>query len=77
MSQRAFDQASELEQAERQAAWQAHHQMMEAQAATPSAKRCAVCHDPIPQERREASPGCQTCVHCQAELDDALNRHHY
>ncbi len=77
MSNRAFDQASKLEQDERESAWQAHHQMMEAQAATPSAERCAVCHDPIPQKRREASPGCQTCTPCQAELDDALNRHHY
>jgi len=70
-----FDQASELEQAERQAAWQAHHQMMEAQAATPSAAHCAVCHAPIPLKRREASPGCQTCVPCQEELDDALKGH--
>jgi len=75
MSKRAFDQASELEQTERETAWQAHHQMMEAQAATPSAERCAVCHDPIPQERREAAPGCRTCVPCQEELDHALKGH--
>ncbi len=77
MSNRAFDQASKLEQDERVSAWESHHQMMVIQAAIPSATHCAICHDPIPLKRREASPGCQTCVHCQAELDDALNRHHY
>lgn len=74
MSKRAFDQASELEQVERDTAWKAHRSMMEAKeklTADDSAKRCAVCSDPIPQARRIVEPGCQTCVPCQEELDRA------
>lgn len=70
-----FDQASDLEQAEREYAWEAHHQMMTAQEAMPSAECCAVCHSTISQERRKAAPGCQTCVPCQEELDHALKGH--
>ncbi|MGL4275677.1 MAG: TraR/DksA family transcriptional regulator, partial [Morganella morganii] len=30
---------------------------------------CEECGDPIPQARREAIPGVQLCVNCQAEAD--------
>ncbi len=70
-----FDQASDLEQAERESAWEAHHQMMQAKSAAPSAAHCGVCGEPIPPARRCAEPGCQTCVPCQEELDRALKGH--
>ncbi len=31
-----------------------------------SAMECESCGDDIPEARRVAVPGCQTCVHCQA-----------
>lgn len=34
-----------------------------------SALFCEECGDPIPQARREAIPGVQLCVNCQAEAD--------
>ncbi|MCL2345151.1 MAG: TraR/DksA C4-type zinc finger protein [Desulfobulbus sp.] len=37
-----------------------------------SARRCAVCAERIPAERRRALPGVQTCVECQAELERAM-----
>jgi len=70
-----FDQASKLEQDERESAWEAHHQMMKNKAATPSAEHCGVCGEQIPQARRDAELGCQTCVPCQNELDRALKGH--
>ncbi|QJR80315.1 DksA/TraR family C4-type zinc finger protein [Alteromonas pelagimontana] len=45
-----------------------------------SAKVCEECGDMIPQARREALPGVQYCVQCQAELElneittSAINR---
>jgi len=27
---------------------------------------CADCEEPIPEPRRQAVPGCQRCIHCQA-----------
>lgn len=37
-----------------------------------SAECCAVCEDPIPEARREALPGVQTCIDCQEELESEL-----
>ncbi|CAM7478391.1 DksA/TraR family C4-type zinc finger protein [Morganella morganii] len=34
-----------------------------------SALFCEECGDPIPQARRDAIPGVQLCVNCQAEAD--------
>jgi len=34
-----------------------------------SAEDCVSCGDPIPDRRRSALPGVQTCVGCQAERD--------
>jgi len=67
-----FDRASDMEQSERDSAWESHRQMMEDKAATPSAECCGVCGEPIPPARRRAEPGCKTCVPCQEELDRAL-----
>ena len=36
-----------------------------------SAHECHLCDDPIPDERRHALPGVQTCVLCQEELERA------
>ncbi|SDI53057.1 TraR/DksA C4-type zinc finger protein [Propionivibrio dicarboxylicus] len=38
-----------------------------------SAYECHMCGAAIYQDRREAYPGVQTCVDCQAELEDAIN----
>ncbi|HII3247496.1 TPA: TraR/DksA family transcriptional regulator, partial [Enterobacter kobei] len=34
-----------------------------------SAEHCAECDEPIPQPRRTAVPGCQTCASCQEEIE--------
>ena len=34
-----------------------------------SAKFCIECDDEIPEPRRRAVPGVQTCIKCQAERD--------
>jgi phage/conjugal plasmid C-4 type zinc finger TraR family protein len=39
-----------------------------------SAEYCAACDYPIPQKRREAVPGVDTCFDCQALLERALKR---
>ena len=35
----------------------------------PSAEYCEECGEPIPERRREAVPGVQTCVECQSRKD--------
>ena len=37
--------------------------------AGPSAEDCAECGEPIPERRRAALPGVQTCVACQSMRD--------
>lgn len=34
-----------------------------------SAEHCAECDEPIPEPRRAAVPGCQTCAECQGEIE--------
>ncbi|THA88839.1 TraR/DksA family transcriptional regulator [Enterobacter hormaechei] len=34
-----------------------------------SAEHCEECDEPIPEPRRAAVPGCQTCASCQADLE--------
>ncbi len=34
-----------------------------------SAQDCSDCGEPIPEARREAQPGCQFCVACQARIE--------
>ncbi|WP_221227706.1 TraR/DksA C4-type zinc finger protein [Rhodocyclus tenuis] len=37
-----------------------------------SAKECAICDAPIPDARRAAYPGVQTCVECANDLEREL-----
>jgi phage/conjugal plasmid C-4 type zinc finger TraR family protein len=37
-----------------------------------SAEACAVCGEPVPERRRQAVPGVQTCLDCQNEIERAL-----
>lgn len=39
-----------------------------------SAHECGICDDPIPDDRRRALPGVQTCVSCQKELELELRK---
>lgn len=34
-----------------------------------SAKECLECGEPIPEDRRQAMPGCRFCVDCQERLE--------
>ena len=36
-----------------------------------SAVLCRVCEEPLPEARRRALPGVQTCRDCQEELEEA------
>lgn len=38
-----------------------------------SAHECRACGDPIPDKRRQALPGVQTCVDCQTEIERATS----
>ncbi len=44
----------------------------EEQASHESAHECRICDEPIPEDRRVAVPGVQTCVDCQADIEQAL-----
>lgn len=61
----AIDAASELEELQRQAAIQAHRIDHNAV----SAEHCEECGEDIPQARRVAVPGCQTCAECQGIIE--------
>lgn len=77
MNNRDFERASDLEERWRQDAIADHARAMaawEGKTVADSAECCAVCEDPIPQGRREAWPGIQTCVACQEDLDLAASR---
>lgn len=60
-----IDAASELEELQRQAAIQAHRINRNAV----SAEHCEECGEDIPQARRIAVPGCQTCAECQSLIE--------
>ncbi|MDG9928514.1 MULTISPECIES: TraR/DksA C4-type zinc finger protein [unclassified Pseudomonas] len=47
----------------------ARHQRAVLAAPATSALYCEECDTAIPLARREAIPGCQTCVECQALLE--------
>lgn len=34
-----------------------------------SSERCEECDEPIPEPRRAAVPGCQTCAECQGVIE--------
>ncbi|HAU5706244.1 TraR/DksA family transcriptional regulator [Citrobacter farmeri] len=60
-----IDTATEIEELQRNAALSAHRIDRNAV----SAEHCEKCGDPIPEPRRAAVPGCQTCASCQADLE--------
>ncbi|SAF05764.1 phage/conjugal plasmid C-4 type zinc finger protein%2C TraR family [Enterobacter hormaechei] len=57
--------AAEIEELQRNAALSAHRIDRNAV----SAERCEECDEPIPEPRRAAVPGCQTCSSCQEEIE--------
>ena len=71
-----YDRASEHEEADRAIALQeqARRAGLTGKTVADSAETCHICEAEIPQARREALPGVQTCVDCQAELEHAANQ---
>lgn len=71
------DDAIESEQEARQRALQAQQQRAGLQGKTmdDSATYCEECDVVIPDERRQAVPGVQTCFACQSELERAMHIH--
>jgi len=63
-----FDRAQEREQEMRQDALDKQRRLAQP-AAGDSALDCAMCGEPIPQARREAQPGTQTCIECQRDIE--------
>lgn len=60
-----IDQASALEEMMREQAIAAHRINRNAV----SAERSEECDEPIPEPRRAAVPGCQTCAECQGVIE--------
>lgn len=60
-----IDTAAEIEELQRNAALYTHRIDRNAI----SAERCEECDEPIPEPRRAAVPGCQTCASCQEEIE--------
>lgn len=60
-----IDTAAEIEELQRNAALSAHRLNRNAV----SAECCAECGEEIPEPRRAAVPGCQTCAECQEEKE--------
>lgn len=72
-----FDRATEREEAAREDALQAQQRRagLTGKTVADSAWQCTVCGEDIPQQRRKAVPGVQTCVACQTELERAALGH--
>lgn len=60
-----IDTAAEIEELQRNAALSAHRVNRNAI----SAERCEECDEDIPESRRAAVPGCQTCADCQGVIE--------
>lgn len=60
-----IETAAEIEELQRNAALSAHR--MDHNAV--SAEHYTECGEDIPEPRRAAVPGCQTCASCQADLE--------
>ncbi|HFN3648897.1 TraR/DksA family transcriptional regulator [Enterobacter hormaechei] len=60
-----IDTAAEIEELQRNAALSAHRVNRNAV----SAGRCEECGEDIPEPRRAAVPGCQTCAECQGVIE--------
>lgn len=69
-----FDRAAEREEQIRADALaeQTRRAGLEGKTIDDSAHECQVCGDPIPDGRRQALPGVQTRVFCQADLEREL-----
>lgn len=69
-----FDRATELEEQQREDALaeQARRAGLAGKTVADSATHCGACGHRIPQARRKAIPGVQTCVVCQADLERAV-----
>ncbi len=65
MTPEIIDQASALEEMMRENAIQAHRLNHSAVSAT----HCVDCGEAIPEPRRAALPGCQTCAECQGVIE--------
>ncbi|MBG0621142.1 TraR/DksA family transcriptional regulator [Enterobacter roggenkampii] len=65
MSSDIIDQANELVEHRLQLAIQKHR----IDKNEVSAKHCSECGEDIPEARRVAMPGCQTCASCQEVLE--------
>lgn len=68
-----FDRAQEREEEMRRDALdnQARHARATAHE---SAAICGMCDEPIPEARRQAVPGVQTCIECQRAIEE-VGRH--
>ncbi|MEG6445575.1 TraR/DksA family transcriptional regulator [Enterobacter roggenkampii] len=60
-----IDTAAEIEELQRNAVLSAHRIDRNAV----SAENCAECDEPIPELRRAAVPGRQTCVSCANDIE--------
>lgn len=65
MTAEIIDAANELVQQRLDQAIQAHRIDRNAV----SAEHCAECGEDIPEPRRAAVPGCQTCAECQGVIE--------
>lgn len=59
------DDASAVEELQREAALSAHRINRDAVSAT----NCVECGEELPEARRKAYPGCTMCVDCQGEME--------
>lgn len=71
-----FDRATEREEQMREDALarQRRASGLVGKSVADSAARCSVCEAAIPRRRRQALPGVQTCVECQADLERGLRQ---
>lgn len=65
MTAEIIDAANELAEIQREQAIAMHRLKHN----TTSAMHCNECGDEIPELRRIAVPGCQTCTSCQEEIE--------
>ncbi len=68
-----FDRATEIEEATREDALnrQRRRAGLDGKIPDDSATVCSECDGPIPEARRQALPGVQTCIDCQTLLEAA------
>lgn len=67
------DKAAAREQEIRDDALAARARQADGRLGEASAEECAVCGEPIPEARRVALPGVQTCIECQDDLEREIN----